>query len=85
MLRLRTRILLAFVVALLPVAVGVGLWASQAAEQALDEELSQRLTDVAGVLAAQITDSPAAGRLSRLEPDSTASIARFRDGLVVAR
>ena len=74
MIRLRTRILTAYLAALLPVAVGFGWWASERADREFDAELGVRLADHAAVIAAQYTNSPAAGRIARLEPDSEASI-----------
>jgi signal transduction histidine kinase len=85
MIRLRTRILTAYLAALLPVAVGFGWWASERADREFDAELGVRLADHAAVIAAQYTNSPAAGRIARLEPDSEASIERLREGLEVVR
>lgn len=85
MVRLRTRILAAYLAALLPVAAGFGWWASVRAEREFDAELGTRLSEQAGLLAAQFTATTAAGRIARLEPDSEASIERLREGLEVAR
>jgi signal transduction histidine kinase len=85
MIRLRTRILTAYMAALLPVAIGFGWWASVRADQEFDAELGVRLADHAAVIASQYTNSPAAGRIARLEPDSEASIERLREGLEVVR
>lgn len=84
-MRLRYRILVATVAAVVPVVLVAGWVAYRTAAGALEAELGRRLGAVAGLLADQFSASGDAGRIARLEPDSDRIRARLRERLVVAR
>lgn len=85
MIRLRTRLLFAYVAALVPIAVVFGVLASLRAEREFEAELGQRLATAASMIAAQYGSEANAARIARLEPDSSATIKRIRDALVSAQ
>lgn len=85
MLRLRTRLLLAYLAALIPLALGFGWWGFAVAQAGLEDELGHGLTMAANIVAADFSASSAAGRISRLEPDSDETRARLIADLEVVR
>ena len=70
MLRLRTRLLLAYLVALIPLSVGFGWWAFTVASAGLEAELGRTLSGIADSIAADYSAGGTAGRLERLTEDS---------------
>ena len=70
MLRLRTRLLLAYLVALIPLSVGFGWWAFTVASAGLEAELGRTLSGIADSIAADYSNGGTAGRLERLTEDS---------------
>ena len=85
MIRLRNRLLVAYLAALVPVALAFAVLASVLAEREFEAELGQRLSTAASLVAAQYGSEANAARIARLAPDSNATIARLRDGLTAAR
>jgi hypothetical protein len=70
LLRLRTRLLLAYLVALIPLSVGFGWWAFTVASAGLEAELGKTLSGIADSIAADYSSGGTAGRLARLSEDS---------------
>lgn len=85
MLRLRTRLLLAYLAALIPLAVGFGWGAYVTARAGLEAELGRSLSNAASMVAADFSAGSAAGRIARLEADSDATRARLVDDMETAR
>ncbi len=85
MFRLRTRLLLAYLAALIPLAAAFGWVTFTVARAGLEAELGRSLALAAGTVAAEFNASPDAGRIARLTPDSTATRERLRGTLTAVR
>jgi len=81
---LRTRLIVAYLAALVPVLVIAGVIAYASARRALEVELGERMETLARAVAVQL-EGPTAGRIARLAPDSDLVRERLTEQLIQAR
>lgn len=71
-LKLRTKLLVAYIVTLIPLSVGFGWWAFTVASAGLEAELGRTLSGIADSIAADYSSGGTAGRIDRMTADSNA-------------
>jgi len=85
MIRLRTKLLAAYVATIAPLFAVFGVWVVHVSSTALEEELGRSLAASAAIIASGYSSSTTAGRIARLEDDSAAMRDRLLKGLEASR